>query len=295
MRKTLIFLIFFSTFFYSKAQELKATIEVNSDKISGTNKQVFTTLKNALTQFVNQQKWSNYNFKEQEKIACNFTLTILDQSGSSFKGTLQIQSSRPVYNSSYITPVFNFKDDNIAFDYVEFQELRLNKSTFVSNLVSIMSYYCNVILGLDADTFQQNGGTPYYENAQNILVQAQQSGYKGWNQIDGNNTRFTLIDNLLSPTYSNFHTAMYLYHRKGLDTFFKDAKQGKAGIANAITELKTMYYNRPTAFLLRVFMDAKADEIVDVFSGGPYFDTTSLKDDLLKISSINANKWNQIK
>lgn len=295
MFKSLLYLILFFSFFYSKAQELNATFEINTDKISGTNKQIYTTLKNSLTQFVNQQKWTNYNFKEQEKIDCNFTLIILEQSGSTFKGTLQIQSSRPVYNSSYVTPVFNFKDENIAFDYIEYQELRLNKNTFESNLVSLISFYYNIILGLDADTFQLNGGIPYFENAQNVLVQAQQSGYRGWNQIDGDYTRFTLIDNLLSPAYTNFHSAMYIYHRNGLDTFFKDKKEGKLQIANAIAELKKMYYSKPNAFLLRIFTDAKSDEIVNIFSGGSFFDTVSLKEDLLKISSVNASKWNQIK
>ena len=166
------------------AQELNCSVTVNADKIPGSNKQIFKTLENAINEFVNQKRWSNLNYKPQERINCNLTLTLLEQDNSEFRGHIQIQSSRPVYNSSYVTPVFNFKDDNISFQYIEFQPLIFNENTFESNLVSVLSYYVNIILGMDADTFALNGGEHYFARAQNIVVQAQQSGYKGWNQND---------------------------------------------------------------------------------------------------------------
>ena len=277
------------------AQELDCTITVNADKIPGSNKQVFSTLESSLNEFVNQKRWTNFNYKAQERISCNLTLTILEQTGNDFKGHIQIQSSRPVFNSIYLTPVFNFKDDNFSFQYTEFEPLQYNENTFESNLVSVVTFYVYTILGMDADTFALEGGTSFYTQAQNVLVQAQQSGYKGWNQNDGTKSRFTLIDNLLSPTYTMFRTSLYEYHLKGLDVMSTNSKNGKKTIAETILKLKSIYDSRPNAFLLRVFMDSKADEIVSIFSDGPRYDTFKLKEDLLKISPINAAKWNKIK
>ncbi|HEY9169504.1 MAG TPA: DUF4835 family protein [Lutibacter sp.] len=277
------------------AQELKCTITVNADKIPGSNKQVFKTLENSLNEFVNQKRWTNFNYLPQERINCNLTLTILEQSGDDFKGHIQIQSSRPVFNSTYLTPVFNFKDDDFSFKYVEYEPLQFNENQFESNLSAIVSFYVYTILGMDADTFALNGGIPFFTKAQNIVVQSQQSGYYGWNQSDGSKSRFTLIDNILAPTYSLFRSALYTYHLKGLDVMHQDKKESKQKIAEAIGMLKTIYDSRPNAILLRVFMDAKADEIVNIFSDGPYYDTFKLKEDLLKISPLNSSKWNDIK
>jgi len=295
MRKILQIIVFFFTITQVNSQELKCTITVNSDKIPGSNKQIFTTLENSLNEFVNQTRWTSSNYKPQERIDCNLTLTILEQSGNDFKGHIQIQSSRPVYNSSYLTPVFNFKDDDFSFQYAEFEPLQFNENTFESNLVSVISFYVYTILGFDADTFSLNGGTPHFTKAQNVLVQAQQSGYAGWNQNDGSGTRFTLIDNILSPTYSLFRNALYTYHLNGLDIMSGTMQKAKENIAESIENLKSIFNIRPNAFLLRVFMDSKAAEIVSVFSDGPIYDTQKLKDDLLKISPINAGKWNEIK
>jgi len=277
------------------AQELNCTLSINSDNISGSNKQVYVTLENALNEFINQTSWTSYNYKTQERVICNITITILEQNGDEFNGNIQVQSSRPVYNSTYLTPVFNFKDTNFKFRYQEFEPLVYSDNTFESNLVSMMTYYAYVILGMDADTFSLGGGMPFFTKAQDVVVQAQQGGYSGWNQKDGPRTRFTLIDNALSPTYNLFHKSMYQYHMEGLDLMSKDQKIAKKNISESILTLKTIYDSRPAAFLLRVFMDAKSDEIVDIYSDGPNFDTFKLKEDLLKISPLNAEKWNLIK
>ena len=295
MRKIIQILLLFFVVGQLKAQELKCSITINSDKIPGSNKQVFTTLENSLSEYVNQKQWTSFNYKPQERINCNFSIIILEQSGDDFKGNIQIQSSRPVYNSTYLTPVFNYKDDNFSFTYREFETLQLNENSFESNLISVISYYAYIIIGMDADTFILNGGTPYYNKAENITVQAQQSGYLGWNQNDGSKTRFTLIDNLLSPTYSEYRTVLYDYHRNGLDIMNEDKKGAKDVIVSSIYKIKSLFDFRPAAFLVRIFMDSKSSEIVDVFSGGSTYDTFKLKEDLLKMSPINSDKWNQIK
>lgn len=295
MKKAFIIFFILINIVQLNAQELNCTITVNSDKIPGSNKQIFTTLENSLNEFVNQKRWTRFNYKPQERINCNFTITILEQTGNDFKGHFQIQSARPVFNTTYLTPVFNFKDDNFSFQYTEFEPLQFNQNSFESNLVSVVTFYSYIILGMDADSFALNSGSTYYTMAQNVLVQAQQSGYAGWNQNDGSKTRFTLIDNIISPTYSMFRNAMYQYHRNGLDILSTEAKNAKENIGESIFMLKSIFDSRPNAFLLRVFMDSKADEIVNVFSEGPRYDTFKLKENLLKISPINAAKWNEIK
>ena len=295
MRNIVQIVFFLFAVIQLNAQELNCTVTINSDKVPGSNKQVFTTLENALNEFINQTRWTGYNYKKQERINCNMSIIIDEQNGSSFKGNVQIQSSRTIYNSNYSSPIFNFKDSNFSFQYVEYEPLVYNANTFESNLVSMVTYYAYVILGMDTDTFSQYGGVPFFTKAQDVLVQAQQSGFTGWNQSDGSRTRFSLIDNLLSPTYKEFHTALYLYHLQGLDLMSKDTKLAKENIAESIVILKTLYDARPNAFLLRVFMDSKSDEIVEIFSDGPLYDTFELKEDLIRISPLNAEKWNSIK
>jgi len=295
MHKIVQIIVVFFALTQLNAQELNCTLSINSDNISGSNKQVYTTLENALNELINKTKWTPFNYKTQERIACNISITIMEQNGDDFSGNIQVQASRPVYNSSYLTPIFNFKDTNFSFKYQEYEPLVYSQSLFESNLVSVMTYYAYVILGMDADTFALGGGISFFEQAQDVVVQAQQSGYSGWNQSDGPRTRFMLTDNLLSSTYSLYHRAMYQYHREGLDLMSDNVKVAKEGVERSINTLKSVYDSRPAAFLLRVFMDSKADEIVDVFSDGPNFDTFKLKEDLIKISPLNAEKWNEIK
>jgi len=279
-----------------QAQELNATVTINSDKISGSNKQVFQTLERSLTEFINQKKWTNKKFKTQERIKCVFVLTITEQSSNTdFKGNIQVQSSRPVYNSVYQTPVFNFKDKDFSFKYTEFETLEFNPNSFDSNLVSVMVFYVYTILGMDADTFAKNGGTTYFEQAENVTNQAQQGGFAGWDRKTRGNTRYKLITDILSGSYDNFRTAMYTYHMKGLDLFAEDKAIAKENIATSIGLLKNIYNRRPNALLIRTFMDAKSDEIVDIFSDGPRYDTNKLKEDLNRMSPVNSSKWNKIK
>ena len=277
------------------AQELNATVEINYDQIPGSNRQVFKTLENAINEYLNQTKWTNYAYKPQERVNCNFTITIAEYLNDNFKGNIQIQASRPVFNSTYETPLFNYRDDNVSFNYKEFEPLVYNENKFESNLVSLLNFYAYVILGMDEDSFGLNAGTAHFQRAMNVAVLAQQGGYSGWNQNDGRRTRFILIDNILSPTYSQFRLSNYEYHRLGMDKMSENARESKEIIANAINGLRSIYDNRPNAFLVRVFMDSKSDEIVQIFSDGPNYNTSKLKDDLLKISPINSEKWNNIK
>ena len=214
---------------------------------------------------------------------------------NNFSASIQVQSTRPVFNSTYSTPVFNFNDNDFSFRYTEFENLIFNPATFESNLVSMLSFYSYIILGLDADTYKINGGRDWLDLAQQIQTVAQQSGYRGWSQTDGNQNRFFLINDILSGTFQPYRDALYAYHRQGLDIMTEDLKVAKENIIGAVEILSSIYSSRPNAFLTRIFFDAKADEIVSILSGGPNMDIRNFVDKLNRISPINSSKWATIR
>ncbi len=267
---------------------------VNAQTLSNSNQQVFKTLETSLNEFVNQTHWTGQTFKQNEKINCSMYITILSNNSNQFVATIQVQSSRPIYNSSYASPILNFNDKDFSFNYTEFESLIFNPTVFESNLVSVISFYSYVILGMDADSFMPLEGTPYLEIAQNISNVAQESGYKGWKQTDGNQSKYFLINDLLSPAYREIRQTEYAYH-SGLDMMNQDLKAAKEKIKNSLLNLQKLNESKPNAFLTRVFFDAKSDEIVSIFSGGPSISISDLVDTLSKISPLNSSKWAMIK
>lgn len=292
----ILYILFFVFIAQGKAQELNCLVIVNADQIQNTNSQIYNTLQNEITEYINNTKWTNSSYKPHEKISCAITLNILEQpSSNEFRGNIQIQASRPVFNSTYQTPIFNYKDDNLSFTYNEFQPLIYNENSFESNLVSILTFYAYTIIGIDADTFSLKGGEQFHQLAENVVNLAQQGGFSGWNRIDGSNTRYQLNENILSPVYEDFRKVLYEYHIKGLDLMSDNKKEAKNNVANAIMSLQNIYNRRANAYLLRVFMDTKSDEIIDVFSDGPRINSTNLKELLLKIYPTFSTKWEKIK
>lgn len=293
MRKILsFFLILFLSF--SQAQELSCTVKVNAQQLSIGTLSVFKTLETSLTDFVNKTQWTNQTFKQNEKINCSMFITVSSYNSDQFVATIQVQSSRPIHNSSYTSPVFNFNDKEFSFKYSEFEALNFNPNAFESNLVSVISFYSYIILGMDADSFVQSSGDTYYETAQTISDVAQQSGFKGWRQSDGNQNRYFLINDLKSPTFSEIRNTIFTYH-KGLDNMNVDLKESKEKVKKSLLGLTKLNATRPNSFLVRVFFDAKSDEIVSIFSGGPSISTSDLVDSLNKISPLNSSKWSSIK
>lgn len=286
------FILINNTFLF--AQQLNCSVVVNAQKVANTNQQLIKNLEFALNEFVNKTDWTGQALKQNEKIECSMFITLSSVNSDQFSGTIQVQSSRLIYNSTYSSPVFNFNDKDFNFKYVEFENLIFNPSVFESNLVSVIAYYSYVILGLNMDTFQSFGGNAHLETAQNILNVAQQGGYKGWSQSDGIQNRFFLVNDLLSPTFAPYRQALTDYHQ-GLDQMSTDLKMAKGKIKTAILNLSKINQTRPNAFLTRVFFDAKADEIVSIFSGGPSITISDLVETLNKISPMNASKWSQIK
>ncbi|MBT8179780.1 MAG: DUF4835 family protein [Eudoraea sp.] len=295
MRKLFPFLALFFAITVS-AQELNCTITVNSDQVSQTNQQIFQTLERSLNDFMNKSKWTNRIYRENERVNCRMFITVTQFENNFFEANIQIQSSRPVFNTSYETPIFNYKDNDFNFSYIEFQPLVFNENIFESNLIGVMAYYAYIILGLDADTFTLEGGTEFYKKAQQIVTQAQGSNFSGWSQsATSNRTRFVLVDNLLSNTFREYRIAMYNYHRKGLDILGDNNSTGKQVISGSMRLFETLIKRRPNAFLIQTFFDAKAEEIRNIFSDGPKVDIVSLKETLNRVAPFYASTWNEIK
>jgi len=293
MTRIITFFLFL-TFGFAHSQELNCTVTVNTQKLGNANQQVFKTLETSLSEFVNKTSWTNQVFKQNEKINCSMYITISSNSSDQFVATIQVQSSRPIYNSTYASPVLNFNDKDFNFRYTEFESLIFNPAEFESNLVSVVSFYAYIILGMDADTFVPMAGDSYFDTAQNISNVAQQSGNKGWSQSDGNQSRYYLINDLVSPTYSEARQSSFIYH-SGLDMMSNDLKAAKEKIKVSLLNLGKLNAIKPNAFLIRVFFDAKSDEIGSIFSGGPSISITDLVDVLNRTSPLNSSKWAIIK
>lgn len=293
MNKIFTFFVFFS-FGLLQAQQLNCTVSVNSQTLSNSNLQVFKTLETSLTEFINKTDWNGQVYKQQEKINCSMFITVQSNNSDQFVATIQVQSSRPIYGSSYSSPVLNYNDKDFSFRYTEFERLNFSPTVFESNLVSVISFYCYMIIGMDNDTFVLESGNPSFEIAQNIAGIAQQSGYKGWSQIDGNQNRYFLINDMLSPAYSPLRKSTYEYYA-GLDLMSKDLKLAKDKIKGSLLNIGKLNASKPNAFLTRIYFDAKSDEIVSIFSGGPSITVSDLIENLNKVSPLNSSKWASIK
>jgi hypothetical protein len=277
-----------------QAQQLNCTVTLNTQKISNANQQVFKTLETAINEFVNKTDWTGQSLSQKEKVNCSMYITISNYSSDQFVANIQVQSSRNIFNSTYSSPVFNINDKDFTFNYTEFENLTYIPTSYDSNLVSVLSFYCYIILGMDADTFIPLFGDHYYKEAISIANLAQQGGSKGWNQSDGTLSRFALINDLMSSTYNDIRQSSFQYYQ-GLDIMHHDLKKAKEVVKGSLISLSKLNTTKPNSYLLRIFMDSKSDEIVSIFSGGPTIAINDMVDSLNKTSSSNASKWQLLK
>lgn len=253
--------------FYGHAQEINALITINSDKVQGTDKSVFTTLQSALTEFVNNKKWTDATFNMNERIDCTMTIIINEQSDNTFKGEIQVQARRPVYNSSYTTTLLNFRDTQLDFEYIQYEPLEYTDNTVNSNLTATVVYYVYLILGLDFDSFSPKGGNSFIQQAQQIVTMAQsQMSWSGWKAFDSNRNRHAVITALTDNASDAFYEMWYTYHRKGLDEMAANPDRGRTTIIESLQALVQMKSARPTSVLFQMFADAKLDEVVAIYS-----------------------------
>lgn len=267
MRRLFYLFLFALLAFGGKAQELSARVTVNGDKIATANKQIFTTLQNALMEFVNNRKWTDATFAVNEKIDCSMTIIVNELDESSFQTEIQVQARRPVYNSSYTTTLFNFRDQELNFEYMEGEPLDFNSNTLTSNLTATVAFYVYIILGLDFDSFAPKGGTTYIQQAQQIVNMAQsEMSWNGWKAFESNQNRHALATALQDNASEAFRDMWYTYHRRGLDEMAANPDRGRMTIIEALPALREVRSARPTSVLLQMFSDAKLDEIVAIYS-----------------------------
>jgi hypothetical protein len=269
-RFSLLALFFFACTLPALAQELNCTVTINSQQVMGTDRRIFETLKNALTEFMNNTRWTNDNFRPEERIECSITLTLTGRpSVDEFQSGLVIQARRPTYKTNYNSLIVNLNDPDVNFKYVEFQPLEFNENTFANNLTAVMGFYAFVILGVDYDSFSLEGGTPFFQKAQNIVNNAQGAADKGWKAFESNKNRYWIAEGFTNGNYKALRKTMYNYHRKGLDVMATDVEGGRQAIFDALDGLKAVHNLVPGSFMMQQFFWAKADEVVNLFTPSP--------------------------
>ncbi|MGB0373633.1 MAG: DUF4835 family protein [Flavobacteriaceae bacterium] len=274
---------------------MNCKVSVNADLVDQTNSQIFETLERELNEFVNATSWVDIRTEDYNKINCTMLITIENYVNNEFQANLQLQSSRPVFGSTYATPLLNRKDDDFNFSYQEFESLNFNPNGTNTSLVSLISYYVFVILGVDADSFILFGGDPYYEQARKIVDLSQANRFSGWKQSEKKTNRYWLIDQLTTNPFSLFRQAIYDYHLNGLDVMVNFPEVGKQTISKSISALKSLSESRPNSLVVQLFFDTKSDEVVQIFSGGPSFETSQLREDLNRIAPFFSAKWAEIR
>ena len=299
IRKNILIALFFFVN-QTNAQELNAKVNVVYSQIGSTvDKKVFQTLQSSLQNFLNKRKWTADNFEGNERIDCNFLLNLQSVVETNvYKATLTVQAARPIYNTSYVSPIINFIDNEVVFRYVEFQPIEFNENRvsgtepLAANLAATLAYYVNIILGLDYDSFSPRGGDPYFQKA-NLIVNSAPEGrsISGWKAFDGQRNRYWLSENLQNSKYSLFHDAMYAYYRKGMDKMVDNEKEARSQLIVALGHLSKVHTETPNLMIIPFFFQGKSDEIINGFKKSTPQEKNQVAELCSKMDITNASKY----
>ena len=283
----------------SRAQELNASVKVNTQKLQTVDPKVFETLEQSLNEFLNSQKWTGDVFELEERINCNFVLTVQEErSPTSFKADLAIQASRPIFGSTYETALLNHIDKDVTFVYEQFQPLQFSRNVYNDNLSAVLAFYCYLILGMDYDSFSPLGGEPYFQIAQEILNNVPQSAAAanaGWRSLDGNRNRYWIIENILSPRVRPLRQAMYDYHRQALDIMAEDVAAGRVIMSKALEQIGEVNQAYPNSMIVQMFVNSKSLEVVEVYKKGTRQEQDLVIQIMSKIDPTNASRYRSIR
>jgi hypothetical protein len=299
MKRILLLITSLVYVFGLNAQELNCTVTINSDQVQGSNKEMFNTLKQSIEEFVNTSRWTNMTFQEKERIECSMLLVVKSVQDGIVNCEFTCQSRRPVYGTSYYTPTMNFKDNNFVFSYQEYDRLDYQQSTFTTNLTALLAYYCYLIIGHDMDSFAKLGGTPYFQICENIVTSAQSTSLDnteaaGWKAFESNRNRYALINNLMDEAFKKYRTFYYDYYRHGLDEMTNNVSNARARISKDIKVLKEAYNARPATYVVNTFLDAKADELVNIFKKGTSEEKKIVYELLMDIDPTRQSTYDEI-
>lgn len=283
----------------SQAQELNAKVTINSSKVGVTDKSVFDNLQKTLEQFVNERQWTELQFRQNERITCNFNITIdkYDKTSNLFECTAMIQANRPVYNSQYTSTLYNNKDADFNFSFAEFDQLNFNEETIDNQLTALFAYYAYLIIGLDLDSFAPMGGTDILQRCMNLTNNAQNLEFTGWKAFDSSRNRFAIINDYLDEAMKPFRQLQYDYYRKGFDEMATNAERARANITTAIQEqLKKAHEDKPLSLLPQIWTDYKRDELANIYKGkGNQKEKESVAEILMEINAAQNEAWNKIR
>jgi len=297
MRKAVLIISFILIIPHLYSQELNCQISISTAQIEGSDKRVFETLQNALYEFLNNLKWSGFNMSYEERIECSMLLTINERmGGDEYKATLNVVLRRPVFNTAYNTVLLNYIDKDFQFRYSEYQPLDYSDGAFTSNLTSVFAFYSYMVLGLYFDSFSPYGGSAFYEKAQTAVNAAQSAPETGWKAYEGTHNRYWMVENIQNSANSSLRDFLYNYNRQGLDAMYDKLEQGRASITESLNYLLKMYNAKPDLFLLQLMLDAKRDEIVNIYSDQrvPPIDKTNVVNLLREIDPGNSSKYQSI-
>ncbi len=295
MKKLYIIALFLLVSLGLMAQDFQCQVSINSQQISGSNRERFNNLQQELVAFVNDRKWCQYTLKQYERIECSIVINLTAQSGDTYSGTAIIQLQRPVYKTNYKTTVLNFQDNKIEFTYTEGNPLEFVENSNVLTLTSIIAYYLNLFLAVDFDTFSPNGGAPYYNKCQAIVSACQSAKEGGWQSFEsGQNNRYWLMENLTNVSYANIHTFLYNYHRLGLDVMQESPDVGRAAILESLRLLQQVAQQRSGLFIVQVIVQSKYQEIINIFKNGTSGEKQQVITIMKQVDPANASRYDEI-
>ena len=299
MRRILFLLVLAMSAAIMQAQELQATVRINHQQVQGTDASVFENLQQTLEQFINEHQWTALQFQENERITCNFNITVTkyDQANNRFTCNALIQANRPVYNASYTSTLYNNTDKNFIFDFAQFDQLNFNEEVIDNQLVALVAYYCYLIIGLDLDSFAPLGGTDVLQRCMYLVNNAQSLDYPGWKSFEDSRNRFAIINDYLDEAMKPFRQLQYDYYRKGLDEMAANAERGRTNITTAIENgLKKAHEQKPLSLLPQIWTDYKRDELANIYKGkGTAKEKEQVYELLFNINAAQSNAWNKIK
>ncbi|MCB9334546.1 MAG: DUF4835 family protein [Flavobacteriales bacterium] len=290
-----IFIVFVFSVHISSAQELNCNVQVNSTQVTGSDKSVFDVMQKSIFEFMNNRKWTNHVYQPNERIECTILINITEQkSVGSYSATIQVQSRRPIFNTSYFSTLINHIDRDFDFNFNEFDQLDYSETTFISNLTSVLSFYAYMILALDYESYEKEGGSAYFTKAQTIVANAQGSSFSGWKAFEDTKNRYWMVENYLKPNYKVMRESLYDYHRLGFDVMAADVTKGRTVIVNSLKSLESVYDYDRNSFQLQMFFNAKKDELIELFKEAPSSEKNEMVQLLKKINPANSSDYETI-
>lgn len=290
-----LFFLILSNSYKVFSQDINCSFQLSTQMLEGTDKKIYETMEKAINEFLKNRKWTNYNFKPEERIECSILINITERvSTNEFKATIQVQSSRPVYKTSYKSTLFNHIDKDFQFKYEEFQPLDFDQNSHLLNLTSVLAYYMYIIIGLDFDSFSNLGGSPYFNIAQTIVNNAQNSSDKGWKSFESRKNRYWLVENLLNQSYQPLREFIYRYQRKGMDVMYDNMQKGRTEISEALELVKKVHREKPGLYSTTLIMYAKSPELVNIYKEAPDSEKESVVKLLKEVDPANAAKYSEI-